>query len=73
MKMACLATAAAVRVMQLVQGREGLAPRPATDVFGEPEIEVLKQLGPTLEGKTEKQKNPHPAFSFNGQSIQPVS
>lgn len=61
MKMACLATAAAVRVMQLVQAREG---RPAADVFGAPEIEVLKQLGPTLEGKTEKQKNPHPALSL---------
>ena len=64
MKMACLATAAAVRVMQLVQGREGLTPRPAADVFGDSEIEVLKQLGPTLEGKTEKQKNPHPALSL---------
>ena len=53
-----------VRVMQLVQSREGLAPRPATVAFGEPEIEVLKHLAPTLEGKTEKQKNPHPAPSL---------
>ena len=35
-------------------------PWPASTVFTEPEIETLEVLVPTLEGKTERQKNPHP-------------
>lgn len=58
-KLAVLATAAAVRTLQLTLAREGQAPRPASDAFSAEEIDLLHDLQPTLEGKTEKQKNPH--------------
>jgi len=59
-KLAVMALGVAVRTMQLTLAREGKSQRPATDAFDHQDIEVLKQLQPTLEGKTEKQKN---AFS----------
>lgn len=59
-KLAVLAASAAVRTMQLTLAREGKTARPATDAFTEEEIELLRHVQPTLEGKTEKQKNPHP-------------
>lgn len=58
-KLAVMAMSAAVNVMQLTLAREGKTLRPATDVFTTDEIEVLHHIQPTLEGKTEKQKNPH--------------
>jgi hypothetical protein len=33
-------------------------------VFGEPKIETLSALSPTLEGSTERQKYPHPPRSL---------
>jgi hypothetical protein len=39
--------------------RDGSSSAQATDVFDADEIEVLQRILPTLEGKTEKQKNPH--------------
>ncbi len=55
-------TAAAIKAaridMQLVRERDGKHRLPASTVFAEPEIETLV---PTLEGKTERQQNPHPA------------
>lgn len=59
-KLAVLAVSAAVRTMQLTLARAGRTQRPATDAFVAEEIEVLRHIQPTLEGKTEKQKNPHP-------------
>ena len=59
-KMVVLASAAALRTMQLTLAREGQSQRPASDVFTANEIELLQHVQPTLEGKTEKQKNPHP-------------
>ena len=63
-KLAVMALSAAVRVMQLTLAREGGSNRQATDVFDAVEINVLQHIQPTLEGKTEKQKNPHPLFSL---------
>lgn len=63
-KLAVIAASAAVRTMQLTLAREGKTTRPATDAFAPEEIEVLRHLQPTLEGKTEKQKNPHPPTSL---------
>jgi hypothetical protein len=60
MKLASLATPAAVCTLQLTMAREGNTERPATDVFEAEEVEVLKKLQPQLEGRTAKQKNPHP-------------
>lgn len=58
-KLACLATHAAVRTMQLTLARDTDSPAQASDVFDPEEIEVMQRILPTLEGKTEKQKNPH--------------
>jgi hypothetical protein len=63
-KLAVMACSAAVRVMQLTMARDGHAPRPATDTFDTDEIEVLHHVQVTLEGKTAKQKNPHPPNSL---------
>lgn len=63
-KLVVMALSAAVRVMQLTLAREGGLPRPATDAFDADEIDVLQHIQPTQEGKTEKQKNPHPLRSL---------
>jgi Transposase DDE domain len=60
MKLASVAVLVAARTLQLTNAREGKSSQPASDVFEEDEIEVLEQLQPKLEGKTDKQKNPHP-------------
>lgn len=57
--LAALALGAAVRVIQLVDARDG-SHRPASDVATAAEISAAVALGPTLEGKTERQKNRHP-------------
>lgn len=64
----CLAATtlvAAASVMQLVQGRgeEGDA-LPAARLFTPAEITVIETLIGKLEGKTAKQRNPHPAESL---------
>jgi hypothetical protein len=58
-KLACLAVQAVVRTMQLTLARNTDSSAKAADVFDPEEIEVLQRILPTLEGKTEKQKNPH--------------
>ena len=63
-KLAFLATVAATRIMQLVRARDGTRPAPAAEVFSAAEIEALSLHRPSLEGKTAKQKNPHPAGSL---------
>jgi hypothetical protein len=63
-KLAAAATKAACLDIQLVQGRDGKDLEPATKAFSEAEIGTLEALGPTLEGKTERQKNSHPARSL---------
>lgn len=60
-KLTATAIKAACIDIQLVQERDGKHQLPASTVFTEPEIETLEALVPTLEGKTERQKNPHPA------------
>ena len=51
--------AAACRTIQLVDARNGSA-RPATDVVDAALLSVAEAIGATLEGKTERQTNPHP-------------
>jgi hypothetical protein len=63
-KLIYLATLGATRIMQLASARDAGVFRPATDTFTATEIEVLEQAGPTLEGKTTLQKNPHPLHSL---------
>jgi hypothetical protein len=47
----------------LVDARHG-GPRPASDVADEPLLEAAAAIGPTLEGKTVRQRNPHPPGSL---------
>ena len=61
--LAALATAAAVRIIQLVDARNGSS-RPASDVATEAQITAAAAVGPTLEGKTARQRNPHNAGSL---------
>jgi hypothetical protein len=48
----------AARTIQLVDARDGSS-RPATDVADEELIVAAQAIGPTLEGSTLRQKNPH--------------
>ena len=61
--LAAIALIAAVRTIQLVDARDG-GPRPATDVADPQLIAAAEAIGPTLEGRTERQKNPHPLRSL---------
>jgi DDE family transposase len=63
-KLAAVATKAACIDIQLVQERDGRHGLPASSVFSEPEIETLAALSPTLQGNTERQRNPHPPQSL---------
>ncbi len=55
---------AAIKVMQLVAEREGKAKRPLADVFDPDDRPAIERVCRSLEGKTEKQKNPHPKGSL---------
>jgi hypothetical protein len=56
--LAALATGAAVRIIQLVDARDGSS-RPAGDVASPQQIAAAAALCPSLEGRTERQRNPH--------------
>lgn len=62
------ALVAAVCVQQLVHARDGAPPhvplRPLTDAFRPEDQPLLEALSAKLEGKTDKQKNPHPKGSL---------
>jgi len=63
-KLAAAAIVAAVSILQLVRERDGRAARPLEDVFEPDEQAALEAVSEELEGKTEKQKNPHPKGSL---------
>ncbi len=63
-KLAAVATKAACVDIQLTQGRDGTDQMPASNVFTEPEVDTFAALGPTLEGKTERQQNHYPLRSL---------
>jgi hypothetical protein len=58
-KLSLLALEAAVRVLQLLIARDSDTIQPIETAFSEQEIEALTVLSPTLEGNTEKLKNPY--------------
>lgn len=62
-KMAALAIGAAVRTIQLVDARDG-GNRLGSDVAEPAVLQAAAAIGPTLEGKTQRQKNPHPPGSL---------
>jgi hypothetical protein len=59
---------AAVTVQQLVHARDGADAqgrlRPILDAFEEDDIPLMEALCAKLEGKTQRQKNPHPKRSL---------
>jgi hypothetical protein len=57
-KLAAFGLVAAVRILQLVDARDG-SERPASDVIDPAMIEPIAAIGKTLEGRTERQRNPH--------------
>jgi hypothetical protein len=64
LKLTAIAARAACTIMQLVQARDGKSGQDAQIAFTPNEIETLRALVPTLEGKTALQKNPHPPQSL---------
>ena len=65
LKLAAFALCGAVRTIQLVDARDG-GERPASDVAGEDLIAAAAAIGPRLQGKTQRQQNPHPPASLAG-------
>jgi hypothetical protein len=63
-KLAAIAMIAATKIMQLVLARDGTVDRPAIDVVAPDQLPMLETLLTSLEGKTAKQKNPHPKHSI---------
>ncbi len=61
--LAAIGMAAAIRTIQLVDARDGSS-RPATDVVDQAFAVPLQLLSKKLEGKTARQKNPHPPGSL---------
>jgi hypothetical protein len=58
-KLAMVALIAAVRSMQLVMARDGSTGQPVTDAVDPADMPALRCLSVSLEGRTEKLKNPH--------------
>ena len=61
--LAAIGLAGAIRTIQLVDARDG-SPRPASDVIDGTFAVALHRLSKKLEGKTQRQKNPHPPDSL---------
>lgn len=62
-----LATAtliAAIQVLQMVRERDGVARRPLADAFEPVDQPAMAAICAGLEGKTQRQKNPHPPNSL---------
>ena len=55
---------AAVQVLQMVRERDGVAQRPLKDALDPEDQPGLEAICQSLEGKTKKQKNPHPKGSL---------
>jgi hypothetical protein len=58
------ATVAAITIMQLVKARDGTTDRQLADAFEPADQPVLEAISTRLEGKTARQKNPHPTGSL---------
>jgi len=55
---------AAITTMQLVAERDGAAGRPFDDALDPDDLPALERVCQSLEGKTQRQKNPHPKGSL---------
>jgi hypothetical protein len=63
-KLATATLIAALQVLQLVRDRDGTARRPFADVFDPADQPAMAAICATLEGKTQRQQNPHPPASL---------
>lgn len=63
-KLAFIAQEAACRILQCVAGRDADPKIHANTAFSEMEMEAMRIMESELEGKTQKQKNPHPPDSL---------
>jgi hypothetical protein len=63
-KLVAASLIAAVTVLQLVRERDGAAKRPLEDAIDKHDQEALEAISLSLEGKTARQKNPHPKGSL---------
>jgi len=61
--LAAIGLAGAIRTIQLVDARDG-SPRPISDVIDPVFMPALERLSKSREGKTTRQKNPHPTSSL---------
>lgn len=62
-RLSALAIAAAVRILQLVDARDGNS-RPMSDVLDQACLQAVAAIGKTREGATPRQQNPHPEGSL---------
>lgn len=60
----CATLIAAVHTQQMLHARDGQAGRPMADVFDPADHPIIETIGRTLEGRTTRQKNPHPSGSL---------
>ena len=58
-KLAIVGLIAAIRAMRLVMARGGNTTQPVTDAAGPADMPALRALNASLEGRTEKLRNPH--------------
>ena len=58
-KLAIVGLIAAIRSMQLVMARDGSTSQPITDAADPADMPALRALNTSLEGRTEKLRNPH--------------
>ena len=63
-KFVTAATVAAVTVMQLVKARDGTTGQSLADAFDPADQPILEAVSARLQGKTERQKKPHPRGSL---------
>ena len=63
-KLVAASLIAAVTVLQLVRARDGTTGRPLEDAFDPDDRPALETVSASLEGKTQRQKNPHPPGSL---------
>ena len=64
MNLVVAACIAAVTVMQLVKDRDGVGQRGLSDAFDPADQRILQAICARVEGKTERQKNPHPTSTL---------
>jgi len=63
-KLVAASLIAATTVLQLVRERDGIGKRPLQDAFDPEDRLALEAISADLEGKTARQKNPHPRGSL---------